>query len=129
MRRATGVSWAASAGSGVSGSCPGAKPDCAAAIVREQLQKHTFGLAMIGGGIRMLPSLRAHAVTERTQRKTCSNKYDVRSVSSHEAGHNFGLKDIHGSHSNLTMFGSSTECSTRARTPGKGDFLGLRSIY
>ncbi|MGW5214623.1 hypothetical protein ACWEQO_26420 [Streptomyces sp. NPDC004051] len=33
----------------------GAKPDCAAAIVREQLQKHTFGLAMIGGGIRMLP--------------------------------------------------------------------------
>ncbi|MBL3671328.1 hypothetical protein JL475_36595 [Streptomyces sp. M2CJ-2] len=32
-----------------------ASPDRAAATVREQLQKHTFGLAMIGGGIRMLP--------------------------------------------------------------------------
>ncbi|PWI07790.1 hypothetical protein DIZ27_25430 [Streptomyces sp. NWU339] len=32
-----------------------ASPDRAAAIVREQLQKHTFGLAMIGGGVRMLP--------------------------------------------------------------------------
>lgn len=55
MRRATGVSWAASAGSGVSGSCPGAKQDRTAATVREQLQKHAFGLAMIGGGVRMLP--------------------------------------------------------------------------
>jgi hypothetical protein len=60
---------------------------------------------------------------------SCSNKYDVRSVGTHEAGHIFGLKDIYGSHSNLTMCGSSIECSTRARTLGKGDVLGLRSIY
>ncbi|MGY3201463.1 matrixin family metalloprotease [Streptomyces sp. TE5632] len=60
---------------------------------------------------------------------SCSNKYDVRSVGTHEAGHVFGLKDIYGSHNNLTMFGSSIECSTRARTLGKGDVLGLRSIY
>ncbi|MEV0300146.1 hypothetical protein [Streptomyces prasinus] len=30
-------------------------PDRAAAAVREQLRKHTFGLAMIGGGVRLLP--------------------------------------------------------------------------
>lgn len=60
---------------------------------------------------------------------SCSNKVDVRSLGTHEAGHIFGLKDIYGSHSNLTMYGSSIECSTRARTLGKGDVLGLRSIY
>ncbi|MFD5497151.1 hypothetical protein ACFYY3_08370 [Streptomyces sp. NPDC001812] len=32
-----------------------ASPDRAAETVREQLRKHTFGLAMIGGGVRMLP--------------------------------------------------------------------------
>ncbi|WP_331450347.1 hypothetical protein [Streptomyces prasinus] len=32
-----------------------ASPDRAAATVREQLRKHTFGLAMIGGGVRLLP--------------------------------------------------------------------------
>ncbi|WP_030610821.1 peptidase M10 [Streptomyces fulvoviolaceus] len=60
---------------------------------------------------------------------SCSNKYDVRSVGTHEAGHVFGLKDIYGAHGNLTMYGSSIKCSTRARTLGKGDVLGLRSIY
>lgn len=60
---------------------------------------------------------------------SCSNKYDVRSVGTHEAGHVFGLKDICGAHDNLTMYGSSILCSTRARTLAKGDVLGLRSIY
>ncbi|MFF0837709.1 hypothetical protein ACWDU8_07655 [Streptomyces sp. NPDC003388] len=52
---------------------------------------------------------------------SCSNKYDVRSV--------FGLKDIYGAHDNLTMYGSSILCSTRARTLAKGDVRGLHSIY
>lgn len=60
---------------------------------------------------------------------SCSNKFDVRSVGTHEAGHIFGLKDVYGAHGNLTMYGSSIECSTAARTLGKGDVLGLRSIY
>ncbi|WP_435296739.1 hypothetical protein [Streptomyces sp. YPW6] len=30
-------------------------PDRAEATVREQLQEHVFGLAIIGGGVRMLP--------------------------------------------------------------------------
>ncbi|WP_392957481.1 hypothetical protein [Streptomyces sp. LN245] len=60
---------------------------------------------------------------------SCSNKYDIRSVGTHEAGHVFGLKDNSGAHTNLTMHESSILCSTRARTLGKGDVLGLRSIY
>lgn len=60
---------------------------------------------------------------------SCSNKFDIRSVGTHEAGHVFGLKDIAGAHDNLTMYESSIRCSTRARTLGKGDVLGLRSIY
>ncbi|MBW8792700.1 MAG: matrixin family metalloprotease [Streptomyces sp.] len=60
---------------------------------------------------------------------SCSNKYDVRSVGTHEAGHVFGLKDIYGAHDNLTMCGSSILYSTRARTLAKGDVLGLRNIY
>ncbi|MEU6260409.1 peptidase M10 [Streptomyces sp. NPDC047043] len=60
---------------------------------------------------------------------SCSNKYDIRSVGTHEAGHIFGLKDIYGAHDNLTMYGNSILCSTRARTLAKGDVLGLRSIY
>ncbi|WLQ43178.1 hypothetical protein P8A22_26585 [Streptomyces laculatispora] len=60
---------------------------------------------------------------------SCWNKFDIRSVGTHEAGHVFGLKDIAGAHNNLTMYEGSNRCLTGARTPGKGDVLGLRSIY
>ncbi|MFI6014196.1 hypothetical protein ACIBAG_36290 [Streptomyces sp. NPDC051243] len=33
----------------------GVSPDGAEATVRERLREHSFGLAMIGGGVRMLP--------------------------------------------------------------------------
>ncbi|RPK51816.1 hypothetical protein EES39_03450 [Streptomyces sp. ADI92-24] len=59
---------------------------------------------------------------------SCSNKFDIRSVGTHEAGHIFGLKDIAGAHENRTMHENSNRCSTQARTLGKGDVLGLRSI-
>ncbi|MFD6554697.1 peptidase M10 [Streptomyces sp. NPDC058398] len=60
---------------------------------------------------------------------SCTDKYDIRSVGTHEAGHIFGLKDITGAHENLTMYTTASRCSTKARTLGKGDVLGLRSIY
>ncbi|WP_364710916.1 peptidase M10 [Streptomyces ossamyceticus] len=60
---------------------------------------------------------------------SCVGKIDLRSVATHEAGHVFGLKDLYGSDENLTMYGESFFCSTKARTLGKGDVLGLRSIY
>lgn len=59
----------------------------------------------------------------------CYNKYDVRSVGTHEAGHVFGMGHVGSGHSNLTMYTNSFTCKTKARTLGKGDVLGLRSIY
>ncbi|MDI3408299.1 matrixin family metalloprotease [Streptomyces cavernicola] len=61
---------------------------------------------------------------------SCSNKFDIRSVGTHEAGHTFGLGHATGTdHSNLTMYESSWRCSESARTLGYGDVLGLRGIY
>ncbi|MEU2875691.1 matrixin family metalloprotease [Streptomyces sp. NPDC007070] len=60
---------------------------------------------------------------------SCSNKYDIRSVGTHEAGHVFGLGHVGSGHENLTMYTNSFLCSTKARTLGKGDVLALRSIY
>ncbi|MDH3037321.1 matrixin family metalloprotease [Streptomyces sp. TRM75561] len=60
---------------------------------------------------------------------SCSNKYDIRSVGTHEAGHIFGLGHVGSGHSNLTMYTNSFTCKTIARTLGKGDVLALRSIY
>ncbi|MFI1052390.1 matrixin family metalloprotease [Streptomyces griseoruber] len=59
----------------------------------------------------------------------CDDAYDIRSVATHEAGHVFGLGHVGSGHENLTMYPSSFACSTTARTLGKGDVLGLRSIY
>lgn len=60
---------------------------------------------------------------------SCSNKYDIRSVGTHEAGHAFGLDHVGAGHENLTMYTNSHTCKTIARTLGKGDVLALRSIY
>lgn len=60
---------------------------------------------------------------------TCSNKYDIRSVGTHEAGHVFGMGHVGSGHSELTMYTNSFTCTTKARTLGKGDVAGLRSIY
>lgn len=60
---------------------------------------------------------------------SCRNKFDIRSVGTHEAGHVFGLGHVGSGHQNLTMYTNSFTCTTKARTLGKGDVLGLRSIY
>lgn len=60
---------------------------------------------------------------------SCSNQYDIRSVGTHEAGHVFGLGHVGAGHSNLTMYTNSFVCRTIARSLGRGDMLGLASIY
>ncbi|GLY20119.1 hypothetical protein Kisp01_71330 [Kineosporia sp. NBRC 101677] len=67
--------------------------------------------------------------TDNGASSSCSNKYDVRSVGTHEAGHVFGMGHVGSGHNNLTMYTNSFLCETKARTLGKGDVLGLRSIY
>ncbi|WP_329221109.1 matrixin family metalloprotease [Streptomyces sp. NBC_01485] len=59
----------------------------------------------------------------------CTHAYDIRSVATHEAGHVFGLGHSGAGHENLTMYANSFACSTGARSLGKGDVLGLRSLY
>ncbi|MEU2283596.1 matrixin family metalloprotease [Streptomyces sp. NPDC013178] len=59
----------------------------------------------------------------------CKNAYDIRSVATHEAGHVFGLSHVGPGHEGQTMYTNSFACSTSARTLGRGDVLGLRSIY
>ncbi|MEV6613333.1 matrixin family metalloprotease [Streptomyces sp. NPDC051051] len=69
-----------------------------------------------------------HAFTDRPT-DTCSHTYDVRSVATHEAGHVFGLAHVGQGHESQTMFTNSFACSTAARTLGRGDVLGLRTLY
>lgn len=59
----------------------------------------------------------------------CDNAYDIQAIATHEAGHIFGLGHVGAGHENLTMYTNSFACSTRARTLGKGDVMGLRALY
>lgn len=60
---------------------------------------------------------------------SCSNKYDVQSVATHERGHTFGLDHPGSGHANLTMYAFAFTCDTRARTLGLGDMLGVEALY
>lgn len=59
----------------------------------------------------------------------CKNRYDIRAVGTHEAGHIFGIGHVSDGHSNLTMYTNAFMCNTKARTLGFGDVLGLRMKY
>lgn len=60
---------------------------------------------------------------------SCSNKYDVRSLGTHEAGHVYGLGHVGSGHANLTMHNSFSPCDTRARSLGLGDVKALWERY
>ena len=54
--------------------------------------------------------------------------YDYRAVATHEFGHAIGLGDLHFS-PNLTMYYAGQVGATAASTLGRGDVLGLRTLY
>lgn len=91
-----------------SSSSPGAKNDLLEADVRYNTHDYNF--------------------TDSPTSSSCHNQYDIRSVGTHEAGHVFGMGHV-GGHSNLTMYTTTFACKATGRTLGKGDVLGLRSIY
>ncbi|GAA2766671.1 hypothetical protein GCM10010103_57120 [Streptomyces paradoxus] len=104
---------------------------------RSQGQPRRRGLLMDLAGARRQERLprgdvrfntRDHEFTNKPTSR-CSNKYDIRSVGTHEAAHVFGLGHVGSGHENLTMYTDSFTCTTKARTLGKGDVLALRSIY
>ena len=60
----------------------------------------------------------------------CRDRYDLRSVLTHEFGHAVGLADVDPTyHYWMTMGGSIGHCTTFKRTLGAGDVLGLRRLY
>lgn len=57
-------------------------------------------------------------------------KFDVESVLTHEFGHGFGLDHVSEStYPKMTMSSATAPCTKSARTLGKGDMLGLESLY
>lgn len=62
-------------------------------------------------------------------KKSCTDRFDIRGIGTHEAGHVFGLSDLKGDHKNLTMSGTGIRCNWSQRYLGKGDIRGLRDIY
>lgn len=61
----------------------------------------------------------------------CSGAYGVRAVQTHEYGHAFGLGHVsEADHGNLTMSTNiNSACSNFEASLGRGDVLGLRSLY
>lgn len=56
--------------------------------------------------------------------------FDLPDVATHEDGHIFGLSDLYNSRDKyLTMYGYASAGETLKRTLGKGDILGIQSIY
>lgn len=59
-----------------------------------------------------------------------SGAFDIEAVATHETGHSLGLADQYSqSNSNLTMYGRTNPGSTKQRTLGRGDILGMRALY
>lgn len=72
-----------------------------------------------------------HSWTTTPTSSSCSNRWDVESVMTHERGHTFGLGHVSEStHGSLTMSSAiNRACGTNERTLGKGDWLGLENKY
>lgn len=71
-----------------------------------------------------------HSWTTSPTSASCSNKFSVEAVMTHEAGHAFGLGHVsESSHPNLTMSTQIGPCQNSESTLGRGDVLGLRARY
>lgn len=57
----------------------------------------------------------------------CSNRFSLRGVGTHEFGHAYGLG--HTSQCNLVMAPATAACTGANRVFGRGDVLGLRTLY
>jgi hypothetical protein len=87
---------------------------------------YAVGGEVVGADVR-LNSGKSWTVNPGT---SCSGKFDIESVMTHERGHTFGIGHVTGStHSELTMYETVPLCDTSKRTLGKGDLVGLEVLY
>ena len=62
--------------------------------------------------------------------KGCDWEFDVESVLTHEVGHAYGMTHVsEATYPRMTMSTATNPCDRSARTLGKGDMLGLESMY
>ena len=59
--------------------------------------------------------------------RSCRNRYDLQSLSTHEWGHSWGLGHVRNDH--LTMHHFLPACTPAFRTLGLGDWRGMRKLY
>lgn len=60
----------------------------------------------------------------------CQTSYFVDNIATHERGHTFGMDDeYNASHTELTMYGYASPCTTGKETLALGDMLRLESKY
>ena len=81
------------------------------------------GAKMVATDMRISPS----SVVVLNFPRSCSNKYDLQSLSTHEWGHSWGLG--HVGNNKLTMHHFLPPCSPAFRTLGLGDWRGMRKLY
>lgn len=72
----------------------------------------------------------AHNQFFYTKPSSCSGRYELQGVMTHEFGHGFALKHVSEStYPYMTMSPEATPCSYRDSTLGRGDYNALKKLY
>jgi hypothetical protein len=59
-----------------------------------------------------------------------TDRFDVRTIVTHEEGHAFGLSDLcESSAADLTMYGYSSRGQTKRLSLGRGDLPGVQALF
>ncbi len=100
------------------------------------LPEGVLGLACVfydGDGHVIEADIRLNAARDWYAQKpsSCSGRFSIEAVATHEFGHVFGLGHVaEGAHGNLTMSPQiNGPCQSAEATLGRGDVLGLRAKY